>query len=151
MTAEAVPQSRLEHEDLESLMLRYQCADEGAAAELIRRLSPPLFRFLSGPMATRGHAEDLLQECWLRIHKARHTYRAGDPVLPWVFAIARHTRVDGFRRRSRIAWHELEIDQFPEQAARAEEAPLRLALVPIPGLLRHWRTCSIMLAASRIT
>ena len=38
----------------------------------------------------------------MRLHKARHTYRPGSPVLPWVYAIARHTRVDTYRRRRNI-------------------------------------------------
>ena len=65
-------------------MRRYQQADPAAAAELVRVLSPMLLRFLSGPAQTRVHAEDMLQECWLRIHKARHTYRQDAPVLPWI-------------------------------------------------------------------
>lgn len=31
----------------------------------------------------------MLQDEWLRIRRARHTYRADDPLLPWVYAIAR--------------------------------------------------------------
>jgi RNA polymerase sigma-70 factor (ECF subfamily) len=57
-----------------------------------------------------------LQECWLRIHKARHTYRPGSPVLPWLFAIARHTRVDGWRRISRSGrLRELSLDDLPTE------------------------------------
>ncbi len=120
--AEADPASDQE-QTLEDLMVRYQRADHAAAAEFIRQVSPVLLRFLSGPAFTRGYAEDMLQECWLRIHKARHTYRPRDPVLPWIFAIARHTRVDGFRRRRRIESHELAVDEFPEQPGRAEGPP----------------------------
>ncbi|MEJ7604806.1 MAG: sigma factor-like helix-turn-helix DNA-binding protein [Bryobacteraceae bacterium] len=32
--------------------------------------------------------EDLLQDTWLQIHRARHTYRAGEPVLPWIYDCA---------------------------------------------------------------
>lgn len=88
-------------------MIGYQNADHSAAGELIRRLSPMLLRFLAGPMQTRTQAEDMLQECWLRVHRARHTYRPGSPLLPWVFAIARHTRVDVYRRRSKIESREM--------------------------------------------
>jgi len=115
----ADPAPDLKEPALEDLMVRYQRADEAAAAELIRQVSPLLLRFLSGPVFTRGYAEDLLQECWLRIHKARHTYRAGEPVLPWFFAIARHTRVDGFRRRRRIESHERAIDELWERPGQA--------------------------------
>ncbi len=101
-------------------MAGYQRADPGAAAELIRQVSPLLYRFLAASVGTRVHAEDLLQECWLRIHRARHTYRSGEPVLPWLYAIARHTRVDGFRRRRRIESFEIAVEQLPEPAVRPE-------------------------------
>lgn len=104
---------------LEDLMAGYQRAEHAAASELIHRVSPLLYRFLSSPTATREYGEDLLQECWMRVHKARHSYRPGEPVLPWLFAIARHTRVDGYRRRRRVDWHEIGMEQVPETAAPA--------------------------------
>jgi RNA polymerase sigma-70 factor (ECF subfamily) len=96
-----------EAEELKRLMEAYQQADKDAASELFRRISPMLLRFLAGPISTRPLAEDMLQECWMRLHKARHTYRPGSPVLPWVYAIARHTRVDTYRRRRNIDQREL--------------------------------------------
>ncbi|HSU60196.1 MAG TPA: RNA polymerase sigma factor [Bryobacteraceae bacterium] len=109
-TAAAYSQQELQH-----WMLRYQAADPDAARALIRSLSPALFRFLSSQVSTRDEAEDLLQEAWLQIHKARHTYRRGEPVLPWIYAIARHVRVDGYRRRHRIAQREVATDVLPER------------------------------------
>ena len=35
----------------------------------------------------------------MRIHRARASFRLGDPVMPWVYAIARNTRVDQYRRQ----------------------------------------------------
>src|SRR6185437_41549 len=109
--------------ELQSCMVRYQGADPEAARALIRSLSPALYRFLSSPASTRNEAEDLLQEAWLRIHKARHTYRPGEPVLPWIYAIARHVRVDGYRRRRRIAQREVGADVLPERAASERLTP----------------------------
>ena len=43
-----------------------------------------------------------------------HAYRPGAPLLPWVFAIARHTRVDGFRRRQRIESQEVALEEWRE-------------------------------------
>ncbi len=102
-------------QELQDFMVRYQAADPDAARALIRNLSPALFRFLSSQVSTRNEAEDLLQEAWLRIHKARHTYRPGEPVLPWLYAIARHVRVDGYRRRQRIAQREVAAEVLPER------------------------------------
>src|SRR5712691_7316396 len=87
--------------ELPELMVRYQNGDAEAVEELIRRLSPGLLRFLAASDLSRSDAEDLLQECWMRVHRSRHTYRPTERVLPWVFAIARHTRLDAYRRRRR--------------------------------------------------
>ena len=110
----------LDEEALRELMVRYQQADPDAADELIRRLSPVLFGFLSGPTHSRADTEDLVQECWLRIHKSRHTYRAAEPVLPWIFAIARHTSLDGYRRRSRVDSREIKTERLPERTEMPE-------------------------------
>ena len=71
-------------------------------------------------MASREQADDLLQETWLRIHRVRHTYRRGEPVLPWIYAIARRARVDGYRRARRITLHETTMESLPERPAPVE-------------------------------
>ncbi len=83
--------------NLGKLMALYQRANASAADELVILLSPVLIRFLSRPYYTRAQTEDLLQECWLQIHQARYTFRPGCPLLPWIFAIARHVRCKAYR------------------------------------------------------
>ncbi len=122
MVAAAQLSPGVEVQTLEGLMASYQQADSEAASELIRQVSPLLFRFFVVDAATRAYADDLLQECWLRVHKSRHTYRLGEPVLPWMFAIARHTRTDGFERRRRIESHEVAVGEFEQLPARADAA-----------------------------
>ena len=112
-----------EKEQLQLLMGRYQQADRRAASELVRMLSPKLLRYLAGPIYTRPYAEDMLQECWLRIHRARHTHRPGTPVLPWIFAITRHTRIDAFRRRRRIQSRESALEELGEPPSPAPNVP----------------------------
>src|SRR5690242_17848645 len=74
--------------DLQGLMVRYQQGDLAAATALVACLSPLLHRFFMVHTVSRTHADDLLQETWLRLHEARHTYRADQPLLPWLYAIA---------------------------------------------------------------
>ena len=102
--------------DLEILMSRYQQGDLAAATALIHRLSPQLHRFFVIQLASRGEADDLLQETWLRIHKVRNTYRAGEPVLPWLYAIARHIRIDHYRKGRRSGAHDQRLQDVPELA-----------------------------------
>jgi len=107
------------HEELELLMVRYQNGDASAVTELVETLSPPLYRFFTSQFVSRRFADDLLQETWLKIHEVRHTYRPGEPVLPWIYAIARHTRVDHYRRTRRVEDREQQVEQLPEAAATA--------------------------------
>lgn len=83
---------------LELLMVRFQQDDQDAASELIKMLSPRILRFLARPKLTRAYAEDMLQECWLRLYETRHNFRPELPLLPWIFMIARRTRCDRYRR-----------------------------------------------------
>ena len=100
--------------DLERLMVRYQNGDAAAAKSLVDRLSVQLYCFFASQMGNRADADDMTQEAWLRIHRVRHTYRAGEPLLPWVYAIARRVRVDNYRRRQRIARREVAAEVLPE-------------------------------------
>src|SRR6266478_9418919 len=106
--------------DLDHWMERYQQADPDAPGALIGAISPALLRFFRSQLASREHADDLLQETWMRIHRVRHTYRPGEPVLPWVYAIARRVGIDGYRRTKRITSHESAMDVLPERPAQAE-------------------------------
>lgn len=128
--------------DLEMLMARYQQGDLAAATSLIRFMSPRLHRFFLIQFSSREHADDLLQEMWLRIHKARHTYRPGEPVLPWLYAIARNIRVDHFRKSSRTTGHEQPLDETPEAETVAAKEPdripsLEVLLSPLPESQRE--------------
>jgi RNA polymerase sigma-70 factor (ECF subfamily) len=107
--------------DIENLMTRYQQADPAASAALVELLSPQLYRFFASPMGSKPDAEDMLQDVWLRIHRVRHTYRPGEPVLPWVYAIARCVRVDDYRKRHRIASRETGVDVLPEPSVNKDE------------------------------
>ncbi len=102
---------------LESLMSGYQQADEDAARALIEKVSPLLLRYFWAHASHRRFADDLLQDTWMRVHKARHTYRRGEPVLPWIFAIARHAGLDNYRRARRVETRETQVDVLPETAA----------------------------------
>jgi RNA polymerase sigma-70 factor (ECF subfamily) len=128
--------------DLEMMMARYQRGDFAAATALIYRLSPQMHRFFMVQFASRGDADDLLQETWMRIHEVRHTYRVGEPVLPWFYAIARHIRVDHYRKARRTVAREERLEQMPEVAA-APPAPsggtpdLEALLAPLPQSQRE--------------
>jgi RNA polymerase sigma-70 factor (ECF subfamily) len=104
----------LKKSSMELWMERYQAADPQAPSVLVHAISPALLRFFLAQGGSREEAEDLLQETWLRIHRSRHTYRPGEQLLPWVYAIARHVRVDGYRKKRRVSTHESAVEVLPE-------------------------------------
>jgi RNA polymerase sigma-70 factor (ECF subfamily) len=102
---------------VEALMAAYQDSNPDAARALVAQLSPPIFQFFLAQSRDRAEAEDLLQDFWLRIHKARATFRPGEPLLPWLYAIARRVRVDRYRKTRGAREHEVPTDQLPEKAS----------------------------------
>ncbi len=126
-------------EELQSLMVRYQQGDLSAASELVTRLSPALHRYFMVQFVSRRYADDLLQETWLRIHEVRHTYRPGEPVLPWIYAIARHIRVDQYRKVRRVEVREQQVDRLPDAAVldRPSGVDLDALLASLPESQRE--------------
>lgn len=106
-------------ERLVVLMAAYQEADSDSVGRLVGCLSPRLLRFFERQVKDRAFAEDLLQDCWMRIHNYRHTYRAERPLLPWVYAIAKRTAVDGYRRRRNSLAFEQEFSDGNAEPAAA--------------------------------
>jgi RNA polymerase sigma-70 factor (ECF subfamily) len=105
-------------EDLIVLMERYQGGELAAFETLYERLAPALHRFLAS--SWDGPVDDLVQETFLQLHRARHTYLPPRPVLPWVYAIARNVR--RMDRRSRGRHRRFEVEE-PEQTLAAAASP----------------------------
>lgn len=127
--------------DPDVLMHHYQAGDPMAATALIHRISPGLHRYFLADSASRAHADDLLQETWLRIHRVRHTYRSGEPVMPWFFAIARHVRIDHFRKMSRTTAREETLTDESQSVAGSMDhtamEELDALLAPLPANQRE--------------
>lgn len=87
---------------LHALMLAGLEGDASAHRTLLKELSPYLRayfrRHLLGRGTTAENAEDLVQETLIAIHTRRQTYHRSQPLTPWVYAIARHKLIDGYRR-----------------------------------------------------
>ncbi len=101
---------------LEDLLERYQHGDADAARALVCAFSPVLARFCLLAGDPPDQVDDVLQEIWLRVHQARHTYLPAAPASPWLFGIARHVRIDAYRKRRRITGRELATEHLPEPA-----------------------------------
>lgn len=84
--------------DLDQLMNRYASGDKAAFPELYRQIAPRLRMFLLRLCGRPRLADDLLQDAFLRIHRARGSFSTGAAVLPWTYAIARNVYIDHARK-----------------------------------------------------
>ena len=78
---------RLDDEQLAGLVGR---GDSAAFETLYDRHHAPLLAFCRHMVGSREDGEDVLQQAFLRAHKALCDGRAPDRVRPWLFAIARN-------------------------------------------------------------
>ncbi len=84
--------------ELDALMDRYARGEDSAFPELYGTLAPRIRMFLMRLCGKPRLADDLLQETFLRVHRARGSFAAGASVVPWSYAIARNAFVDHGRR-----------------------------------------------------
>jgi len=82
-------------------MAAYVGGDPRAFDRLFKALAPSLMAFFMRSMKNAAVAEDLLQTTFLKLHGARGSWRRGERLRPWLFAIAARARIDWLRRQGR--------------------------------------------------
>jgi RNA polymerase sigma-70 factor (ECF subfamily) len=107
----------------EALMARYADGEADAFDELFRRYEPRAYAYFFRRTGSRERAQDLYQELFLRIHRARDRYDAERPFAPWLFQIAHRLLVDDARRAHRS--HEVPLAREPRAEAADGEGRLR--------------------------
>jgi len=86
---------------LDAAMDRYARGEDDAFVEIYDRLAPRLFGFLLRYSRDHAKVEDVVQQTFLQIHRARGRFLPGAEVVPWAFAIARRLLIDQHRRGGR--------------------------------------------------
>ena len=103
------------------LMLQVRGGDAGAFEELVLRYQHRLLTVLEHLVGNREQAEDLTQEVFLRVFRARDRYEPGAKFSTWLFTIANNVASNANRSRSRR--REVGV---PEGSNGSESAPLQL-------------------------
>ena len=128
---------RAEEQQLIELMIDYQKGDMDAFSRLYEALKRPLIRYLWTFVRNQTVAEDLLQETFLQLHRARRTYTPPRPVRPWVYAITRHVALmylRTMRRRKELVPNEdlPEVPVPPEMDRIADRTTVKRLLAGLP-------------------
>jgi len=124
-----------------ALMLRYQDGDIAAFDTLYRRHNDPLYRYLLRLCRHRDTAEDIFQDVWGKIVKARASYRPTAKFTTFLYRVAHNCFIDHVRRNKRHA-NSTELDaefhshpgEHPETLTERSLAKERLsrALLDLP-------------------
>ena len=104
------------------LITRYLAGDEGAAAELVRRHTTPLARFLAVQGAPDDELEDLVQDAFFRAFRSLGRFRQTASFRTWLLTIGGNVLKDrqrAWRRRQVLA---LTLDIADPAADPASEA-----------------------------
>jgi RNA polymerase sigma-70 factor (ECF subfamily) len=114
-----------EAQALSMLMVAYQAGDERAFERLFAELAGPVGAFLRSLTRNVSRADDLLQETFFHVHRARQTYDPGRSAKAWVYAIAHNVFLMSCRSERRRGRHEeLAQDELPDLPVPAEAEAL---------------------------
>jgi len=107
------------------LMLDVKAGDEASFDLLLRRYRTPLVNFLYRMVRDRATAEDLAQEVFLRVYRARKQYAPSAKFTTWLFRIATNLALNSIRD-NRHRQMETSIDApVDEEDAAPRELPSR--------------------------
>jgi len=105
-----------------ALMLRYRDGDAAAFEALYLRHKDSLYRYLLRLSMNPHTAEDVFQEAWGKIIRARASYRPTAKFTTYLFRVAHNCFIDHLRRSKRHSGHS---DAIPELAADPANEPER--------------------------
>ena len=86
-----------------ALMLQYQDGDVSAFETLYKRHNDPLYRYLLRLCRHNDTAEDIFQDVWGKIIKARASYRPTAKFTTFMYRVAHNCFIDHIRRNKRHA------------------------------------------------
>ena len=92
------------------LMLDVKSGDDSSFELLLRKYRAPVVNFLYRMVRDTGAAEDLAQEVFLRVYRARSQYQPTAKFTTWMFRIATNLALNALRDR-RHRQMEISIDQ----------------------------------------
>jgi RNA polymerase sigma-70 factor (ECF subfamily) len=153
-------------------MERLAAGQDAALNDLMERHATPVFHFLCRMVGNEDDASDLAQETFVRVFRARASFRTGGKFSTWLFTIAANLARNHFRWRARHPNVSLETetgeaeqtlgstlpakDPAPNEQALATEraAAVRAAVGRLPEDLREaivlceWEELSVADAAA---
>ena len=114
------------------LMLQVRDGSAGAFEELVVRYQARLITVLQNLVHNADRADELAQDVFLRVYRARHTYEPSAKFSTWLFTIAQNVARNALRAQSRRHEVNLALEQSGEVANKPldDMAPAPSGLMP---------------------
>src|SRR5262244_2483145 len=108
------------------LMLDVKAGDEQSFGLLLQRYRTPLVNFLYRMVRSREQAEDLAQEVFIRVYRAREEYVPSAKFTTWLFRIATNLALNSLRdhRHEKL---QISMDAPVTTAEDGDERPFEVA------------------------
>ncbi len=100
------------------LMLRVRDGDAASFELLLERHRAPVIRFVYRMVQNQAVAEELAQEAFLRVYRARARYEPTARFTTWLFRIATHLALNSLRDRRSGKYYESLDEEAGETASR---------------------------------
>jgi RNA polymerase sigma-70 factor, ECF subfamily len=109
----------------EELMLSYQTGDAASFETLYQRHKGGLYRYILRQCKNESIAEELYQDVWMNLIKARERYEVKAKFTTWLYQMAHNRLIDHYRRQKTAVGGnpgdaELDVDETP---ARTQDQP----------------------------
>jgi len=108
------------------LMLGVKAGDDASFELLLARYRTPLIHFLGRMVKDPAMAEDLAQEVFLRVYRARVGYKPSAKFTTWLFRIATNLALNAVRDE-RHRQRDVSIEQPGDGRAAEDDQPLEVA------------------------
>ena len=93
---------------------RFRLGDESAIKAVYERYGGPVFALSMSILADHGLASDATQQTFIKAWRAASDYDPEREFGPWIYAIARRTAIDIYRKQSRsVPSDEIEVVSLP--------------------------------------
>lgn len=101
------------------LMLRVRAGEDACFADLLARHRHGVVAFIYRMVRNQAVAEELAQEVFLRVYRARHTYEPSAKFTTWLYRIATHLTLNWIRDHQQDA----KAEPVEEQTALGDPSP----------------------------
>lgn len=103
-------------------MLAYAAGDATAFDALYARHKGPVYRYLLRHCGNSGVADELFQDVWMNLIRARARYAPTAKFTTWLYTLARHRLVDHWRANGQVGFVSID-DESGDAMSRIESIP----------------------------